>query len=284
MFSTPLYQATLQHMPFLGSKLTLLLGQLVGRKVNAVVNNAIMRLDLCELIQRMMFLGRYEPDQTQWFKECITVGDTLIDVGASFGYYTTLGSQLVGEEGRVFAFEPSPVANKTIALAIRDSSIDNVALVNAAVGKEISEVQLFLPNTSYLHSPSILYSDEAFESITVPVVTLDTFKPLSKIDCIKLIKIDVEGFEPDVIKGMENLLTQGRVENIICELNSGWLRRNSTTYPEQLNEYIQSLGFYIYKQTALQKNLPGSKGELFDLQDIWYKKVSLPQSLVQWES
>jgi hypothetical protein len=69
-----------------------------------------MLFDLRETIQRQMFLGAYEPEQPGWFRECLGPGDIVIEIGASFGYYTTLGSALVGPSGKVFAFEPNPVS------------------------------------------------------------------------------------------------------------------------------------------------------------------------------
>jgi len=216
-----------------------------------------------------MFLGAYEPEQTAWFNRCLSSGDTLIDVGASFGYHTTLGATLVGPSGRVFAFEPSPIASKVIEDAIKDAAVHNIVLTKAAVGKGKGSVSLYLPTTQYLHSPSILQSDSAFVPIQVPVIALDQFEPLKNASQIKLVKIDVEGYEPDVLDGMEDLIRAKRVENIICEFNSGWLKRNSTT-PKQLLERFMDLGYRIHMQTELRENLIGHHGELFSLQDIWF--------------
>jgi len=216
-----------------------------------------------------MFLDMYEPEQTAWFKQCLRSGDTFIDVGASFGYYTTLASTLVGPSGRVFAFEPSPLASGVIEKTIVDAAIENVTLSKAAVGRRTGSAVLFLPTTQHLHSPSILQSDPEFTPLKIPVVALDQFEPLENVPRTRLVKMDVEGYEPDVLDGMENLIKAGRVENIICEFNSGWLHRNSTT-PKQLLERFMDLGYRIRMQTRLQENLKGHHGELFNLQDIWF--------------
>ena len=267
----PFYQAVIQKLPCKRGKgaVARALGFMFGRRIKAVVNQATMRLDLREAIQRRMFLGTYEPPQTEWFRQCLCPGDTLIDVGASFGYFTTLGAALVGRTGKVFAFEPSPVANQTLGNTIRDSVIRNVTLTKAAVGKKNGTVSLFMPTTRYVHSPSVMQSDPGFVPIHVPVIALDNFEPLKNVAQVKLVKIDVEGYEPDVIDGMENLIKAKRIENIICEFNSFWLGRNSTT-SKQLLERFLDLGYHIRMQTELQENLPGHLGECFDLQDIWF--------------
>jgi FkbM family methyltransferase len=235
-----------------------------------------MTLDVREAIQRSMFLGTYEPAQTRWFRSCLRPGDLVVDVGASFGYYTTLGSLLVGPSGKVFAFEPSPIASKVIENAIADSGITNVVLTKAGLGRKTATVSLFLPNTPYLHSPSLLASDQAFVPVQVDVLRLDEFPPLVKRGNIRLVKMDVEGYEPDVFDGMKQLIEHGRVENIICEFNSGWLRRNGTTPPALLASFLRG-GFEICAQTPLRKNLVGHNGETFDLQDIWLVKRGVPR-------
>jgi phosphoribosylformimino-5-aminoimidazole carboxamide ribonucleotide (ProFAR) isomerase len=68
---------------------------------------------------------------------------------------------------------------------------------------------------------------------------------------------------------MERLIKEQRIENIICEFNSGWLKRNSMT-PEQLHKRFLSLGYQVHLQTDLEKNLIGHNGELFNLQDLWF--------------
>jgi FkbM family methyltransferase len=265
----PLYQGVIQKLPYIKGVASRALGLLFGRRIKAVVNQATVRLDLCEAIQLQMFLGLYEPTQTGWFKECLGLGDVFIDVGASFGWYTTLGASLVGPTGKVFAFEPSPIASQVIEEMIEDSMLQNIILTKAAVGKKNGSVSLFLPINRHLHSPSVFYSDPGFSPIQVPIIALDHFAQLLNVPKVKLVKIDVEGYEPDVLVGMERLIKEKRIENIICEFNSGWLKRNSVT-PAYLYERFINLGYHVRKKTKLEENLIGHHGELFNLQDFWF--------------
>lgn len=152
---------------------------------------------------------------------------------------------------------------------IADSLLQNIILTKAAVGRESSNVFLFMPTTQNLHSPSILYSDPDFVPVQVPMIALDHFTPLENISKIKLVKIDVEGYEPDVLLGMNYLIKNKRVENIICEFNSGWLKRNSVT-PTQFLERFLDLGYQICRQTRFEENLIGRHSEFYTLQDIWF--------------
>jgi hypothetical protein len=147
--------------------------------------------------------------------------------------------------------------------------LKNVILTKAAVGKENGNVSLFLPSTRHLHSPSILQSDPGFVPIPVPVIALDHFAPLINVPKVKLVKIDVEGYEPDVLVGMERLIKEKRIENIICEFNSGWLKRNSMT-PAKLYERFINLGYQVRMQTTLEENVNRNDGEHWSLQDFWF--------------
>lgn len=266
---SPVYQRLIQKLP-LKTKVAMLVGHTLGKRIASTVNGVRLKLDLREAIQRQMFLGTYEPEHTAWFGQCLQPGDTLIDVGASFGYYTTLGSRLVGANGKVFAFEPSPIANRTLSEAIDSGALLNVQLEKVALGGSEGTVELYMPTTDYLHSPSIFFSDASFEKMPIPVIPLDNHPVINQLDDITLIKIDVEGYEPDVLSGMTTLVKDKRIKNVICEFNSGWLSRNETS-SEQLMENFLDLGFRVHKQTQLQLDLDGHKGETFNLQDFWFK-------------
>jgi FkbM family methyltransferase len=237
------------------------------------VHSLRMTLDLDEFIQKSMSENTYEPTQTAWARECLDPGDVFVDVGANFGWYTALAATLVGAEGHVYAFEPSPVAADCIARTIADNDMQNVTLTRAAVGSKIGTEHLLMPVGETLHSPSIFASDPTCIPLGVPVVSLDSFSEFARGRAIKLVKIDVEGYEPNVIKGLHGLAERGAIENLFCEFNTGWLRRGDTT-AAQLFDLIVSYGFEPHKQTALQ-TFPEPDGRPYELQDIWFKRKNV---------
>ena len=231
-----------------------------------------MRLDFRESIQKCMAKGVYDPDQTGWVKRHLREGSVFIDIGASFGYYTSLAWSLVGRRGRVFSFEPSPHAYSTLKHNLRGYKFRNITLVNAAVGRGVGEITIYMPPAAGLHSPSAFVSHEEYPPLRVPLTSLDEFAPIASLDQIDMVKMDVEGSEPDVLKGMSGLIGRGKVKRIICEFNSWWLNANNTTV-ESLHSTFLQMGFEIEDQTTLQKNLPAIRDEVFDLQDFLYKYV-----------
>ena len=234
------------------------------------VHSLLMRLDTGEAIQNAMASGNYEPEQTGWARECLSAGDRFVDIGANFGWYTALASTIVGPTGSVFAFEPSPVAASAIANTIAENRLTNVTLVRAAVGDAVGQERLYMPVNDSVHSPSAFFSDPNFVPLQVPLISLDRYEPLiTDGRPIKLIKINVEGYEPNVLRGMRALVQKGLVKNLFCEFNSGWLKRNAFT-TAQLLKLIISYGFSAHKKTSLQVSSERN-GDPFELQDMWFK-------------
>ena len=130
-------------------------------KPNCVVNGIPMTLDLNEGIQRQMATGVYEPHGTAWVRQNLRPGSVFVDVGASFGYYTSLASSLVGPEGHVFSFEPSPIAYTTLKNNIERAGISNITLLNKALGRKAGELTIYMPPAEGLHSPSAFVSHES---------------------------------------------------------------------------------------------------------------------------
>ena len=241
-----------------------------GKKIAGDINGFIADFDLKESIQRQIFIGAYELEQTRWVSQCLHDGDVFVDVGASFGHYTTFASRLVGMSGKVYSFEPSPVAFERLSQTVEKSSVKNININRMALGDNEGESVLYLPSTDYVHSPSFFKSDPTFTPIKISVTTLDKFCMERNITKIKLVKIDVEGCEPNVLFGMDALIKMKCVENVICELNSGWLMKNKFTN-NSLIDLFESYGFYIYRKNKMHRNLPAHEGGTYDLQDVWFK-------------
>jgi FkbM family methyltransferase len=186
------------------------------------VNGVRMDLDTGEAIQQQMALGAYEPTESAWVRRHLGPGSVFVDVGANFGWFTTLALSRVGRRGHVFAFEPSPVAFATLKRALGSHS--NVTLINAAVGREPGEITIYLPNSGPVHSPSVFATAGDFRGQRVPLTSLDRCDALKEVPVIDMVKIDVEGSEPDVVEGMRDLIAADRIRRVLCEFNSGSTR------------------------------------------------------------
>jgi FkbM family methyltransferase len=155
----------------------------------------------------------FEPEVVRSLQTLVDPGSTVLDIGANIGYFTAYMSKLVGANGTVHAFEPEPKNFALLQRNIKINNIQNVVFHPFALGDKEVIGSLHLSNfNGGMHRlyDSICCSDSVVE---VPVVKLDTlFAPGQ----VSVIKIDVEGFEPFVLKGAESLI-KGQNIKIISE-------------------------------------------------------------------
>lgn len=200
-----------------------------------------IQLDLSDYIQRSIYLGTFESEESLQVKRHLKRGMTFVDAGANVGYYTLMGASLVDVTGRVFAFEPSPYAFRLLFDTLAENSITQVLAVHSALGDRSGEMQLFMPKKPGNHTPSMIPNNGG-TPITVPVLKLDDYLREREIECVDLLKIDVEGLEPNVIKGAQQYLKSRRIRAILCEFNEPWLNANGSSSSD-LYELLSSFGF-----------------------------------------
>ena len=191
---------------------------------------------------RPLFLeGFLERVETSLFKKSINKGATVIDIGAHIGYYTVLASDLVGRKGKVFAFEPDP---KNYEVLVRNiNELNNVTAYQMAVSDRTGTLKLFIPPHDR-GSSSLWTPDDAREQVEVNVVKLDDF--LGNIDCpISVIKIDAEGSETTVLRGMHNIMVSNDLTIFIEFWPTGL--RGAGTSPEELLNLLMGNGFNLYE-------------------------------------
>ena len=217
---------------------------------------------------RRLRVGMYEPEVTELMHGLLTPGKTLVDVGANVGYYTLMGARLVGEAGRVYAFEPEPAVFKYLALNAARNGAQNVI----AVPKAVADGGGSLPFTSsaleggFLNGPSALLD----APITVDAVSLDGYFSTLGWPSIDVVKLDVEGAEGRVLAGMHELSAKNPELRIVMEYNLEAIRRAGLT-SRDVSDVLVQLGFptaYIIEQglkpISLANPLPQS-GLIYNL-------------------
>jgi FkbM family methyltransferase len=140
--------------------------------------------------------------ERQLLRSVVRPGMTAVDVGANIGVHTRYLARLCGPDGRVVAFEPSPV--NFARLKANVGKLPNVTIYASAVGDQSGSRPLYLsPDLNVDHRT--YETGEARRRITVPMVRLDDiFPPGSHVD---VLKVDVQGFEPAVLEGAQRLVS-----------------------------------------------------------------------------
>jgi len=193
--------------------------------------------DLRESVYTGVLRSGHIPHQVGFDKICrqiIKPGDTVFDVGANVGYTALLFSHLVGKQGKVIALEPIPKAFNMLKKSTEKHK--NIECLNLAVGERDGSVQM--------HVPSMLDRARVLESRA----TEESDKGAIEVECVALkrlyeqfgspnfIKIDVEGFEDHIIRGLpkkldklpyivfESLDAKARDKNIAMLMEKGFCK------------------------------------------------------------
>jgi FkbM family methyltransferase len=173
--------------------------------------------------------GHYEPNEIRFVERTLKPGDFAIDVGAHIGVFTMQMASAVGPDGRVYAFEPFDANAALLEKSIAENEFaDRIRFQRAAVGAACGTATLTFPvETLNSGGAYLLRAGSAplagNQKQEVPVVALDS---LNMRRPVRLIKMDVEGAEPLVVRGAERLLREDR-PMILSELHPTQLERAS---------------------------------------------------------
>jgi FkbM family methyltransferase len=132
-------------------------------------------------------------------------GGHILDVGANAGYTASVFAAAAGDGYRVYAFEPEPLNLRRLRRMIRAKRIEQrVVVVESAVGDRNGDVELLI-NESHPGDHRVVPGGEG-ATILVPITTLDAYTATNQIHPIRFVKIDVQGLELAVSRGMEGLI------------------------------------------------------------------------------
>lgn len=192
---------------------------------------------------QLVFFGDGDLQETQYFvygtewwrnelralSPYLAQGGVAVDVGANHGFMSGLFSVLAGPAGQVYSFEPSPTTYPRLLHVLQMNNYANVVPHNMACGRSESIMTLYLPST--FSGAATLRPDAGMEqaardhravgAVDVRIVKLDDFLG-PKLNRLDLLKIDVEGFEDEVLAGAEDLLRNFKPA-VYIELSQGYL-------------------------------------------------------------
>ncbi len=206
-------------------------------------------VDTQDLIQRYLYLfGAWEPHLTDWLRRRLGPGDGFVDVGANIGVFSVLAARLVGDRGRVVAIEASPDLHRRLVHNVRLNGLGNVRALNAAVSDRARKLTFTLASSRNTGANSIVPYDgpaeSRFETEARPLPQL--LRP-AEIATARVIKIDVEGAEGGVVRGLAPLLGALRPDaEITVEVAPERMARLGDRADELL-EVMREAGFHVYR-------------------------------------
>jgi FkbM family methyltransferase len=192
-----------------------------------------------------MYFGSYALLVVEAMKRLMRPGDIFFDVGANIGYLSAIACGIAGPGGQVHCFEPVPAYFERLH-RLADLNPEYPIIVNrCAVGETPQVSPMYVtrePGQSTL-VPAYKAPPEIISTLDVPVVRLDSYIEARQLDRVALIKIDAEGFELPILKGLQGYFERSSHRPaIICEIAPG-------AYPllgRSISELAQFMARYGY--------------------------------------
>ena len=208
-----------------------------------------MKLDLRDAgISRELFLtGVHEVHSTQQFKEEMKPGMVLLEIGGNIGYFALLGARRVRPGGRVLALEPSPANVKSLEENTKLNGLEDVVKIYPfAAGRQSGILPFYVVSKSNLcgfvnrEGPGI----KLLEEVPVRLVSVDQVVEQEAVQ-VDYFRMDVEGFETEVIEGMTGTLSgQHAPSGGFIEVHSELLNRKGIS-ARSFIERMYELGYEI---------------------------------------
>lgn len=208
--------------------------------------------------------GVFDPCVTETMYRLIDPGDCVVDVGANVGYLTSLAAARAGASGSVMAFEPHPGVFAVLAANVarwRAPGVASVQTHQSALSDRDGTAEL---NTgANFHENmglSTLNPVEARAGDGAVPVAVQQLDDVLGGRSIGVLKIDVEGHEPEVLRGAARLLADGRVRDVIFE--------DHDPYPDASTALVEQAGYQLFSLSndlfGVQLGVPAERGPTSD--------------------
>ncbi len=187
-------------------------------------------------------LDAYEGCTLSVFAHLAQASHHIVDVGANSGLFSLLAASL-NKNAVIHAFEPFPGAADLLESNLRANHFTNIRLTRAAAADQPGTLPLYFNDALRLTQGASLRNwDYVTGKVDVPVIRLDDYLAERGIDSIDLLKVDVEGAEPEVLAGAENTIARC-TPDIFCELIK------DDCFPK-LRDFVHRYGYRAYRLAA----------------------------------
>jgi FkbM family methyltransferase len=235
-------------------------------------------------LSQAIILHDFEMAERVFIRRYLRRGDYFMDIGTNIGLFSLEAAVAVGEKGKVFSFEPNPAAYARLLENVRINELVNVEALQCGMSSTRGTAKLIVPSDGYDAWSSFgrPTEGECFNSVEVPVVTLDEFVQQNKLaGVVRMIKIDVEGWEVEVLTGGRNYLAQSDAPLLQVEFTRQ-AALNAGSSCDALFTAIVTLGYTLCSYDTVknclivvEKNLDWEYENLYAAKDIHQANIRL---------
>ncbi len=221
----------------------------------AVAPKLVMDLDLTDFVQRSIYLDpSYDADLQRVISDHLPEGGVFMDIGANVGFFTLLAARRVGKGGQVHAFEPEPRTYAALRRNIALNRLTNVTAWQLALSDTAGTATLFPHAGGNSGAASLRPLENSGPPVAVELDTYDRLAAERGLPVPSLIKIDVEGAETKVIRGMTQLLSQETKPPILMEISEFSLEKLGSSRQELLG-MMRNFGYVPEVVTRVQRSI-----------------------------
>lgn len=175
-----------------------------------ITGNFKMHLNTKNYIDSCIYyMGDYEPNLKIHYKKLINPGDTVLDIGANIGFHSLYFAELTGKTGKVISFEPIEVNFNAFKANLRLNNFPQISANNIALGNENKAIDIHIDSEQQNPGAFNLLAD-GIKNCTIKCEKGDDFLKNLGVEKVNFMKIDVEGYEYEVLKGLKNTIAQSR--------------------------------------------------------------------------
>lgn len=196
--------------------------------------------------------GSYEADVVDEIRKELKAGDVFFDIGANEGYITSIALRLVGADGMVIAAEPQDGIFRVLEINVHLNALGNSVLLNSAIGKSCSKGVMTVWPMSNSGGSSLVRKTPFARTQEIEILDFTQAFERADVDRVDLLKIDVEGYERDVVDSIISSPHHAHVNKILIDYHLKILKRNGID-PNEIHQSIVRSGF----QCADNVNLNG---------------------------
>lgn len=203
-----------------------------------------------------------EKHEYMFYTRHLKRNDTVFDIGANIGELTLLFSRFVGDNGKVYSFEPTPSTFERLSSIISIGNRANVIANNFAMSDVEGTLDFnmyhdhFAAFNTAATRPLAKYGVNIDEpiNIKIPCTTIDSYCSKNGIEKIDLLKIDVEGAELQVLKGASKMFSEKRIA--VCAFEFGQTIFDMGNTVDEFIDFFKSNGYTVRNVTAKQNIFP----------------------------